>query len=172
MLLCWSRRVRSRYCVSTSTQTSLLSVHLKPLFFLLPPPLAPLLFLFIMSRFPSDSTIASPRTTRQTSMSERRPFAPVTPQRTNRSQKARAVSTPLTPSTSSVVSSPFTPITNVYSSVSTFVSPDSSVSTKVEFSPEVLKSKARSVADSTHNWRSRTKENGMLFIGEENSTGE
>ncbi|KAI5120895.1 hypothetical protein M0805_002995 [Coniferiporia weirii] len=113
-----------------------------------------------MSCAPPDCTIASPRTTRSTSISERRPLAPVTPQRTNRAYKMRSVTSPLTPSSSSVISSPFTPITNVYSSASSLVSPNSSVSTKVDFSPEAVKSKAKSVADTTSNWRSRAKENG------------
>ncbi|THH08174.1 hypothetical protein EW145_g2885 [Phellinidium pouzarii] len=113
-----------------------------------------------MSRAPSDPAIASPRTTRSTSTSERRPLAPVTPQRTARPYKLRAVTSPLTPSNSSSISSPFTPITNIYSSASSLVSPGSSVSTKVEYSPEAAKAKAKSVADATGNWRSRTKENG------------
>ncbi|KAH8116125.1 hypothetical protein DFH11DRAFT_1742507 [Phellopilus nigrolimitatus] len=114
-----------------------------------------------MSYAPLDSSFASPKTMRATSISERRPLAPVTPQRTNRGPKMRAASSPLTPSNSSTISSPFTPITNVYSSSSSLVSPDSSVSTKVEFSPESAKSKTRSPADATNNWRSRAKENGI-----------
>lgn len=170
-----SRRARSRRCVRSEVELNPSGV--KPLSFHPPPPPSSTFFAslpptLIMSTTQSDTVAASPRTTRQVSMSDRRPFAPVTPQRTNRSQKARAVSTPLTPSTSSVVSSPFTPITNVYSSASTFVSPDSSVSTKVDFSPDVLKSKGRSVADATRNWRSRAKENGAGYVGEENSLGE
>ena len=110
---------------------------------------------------PQDSATASPKAMRSSSISERRPFAPVTPQRTNRGHKSRVVSSPLTPSNSSIMSSPFTPITNVYSSASSITSPDSSVSTKVGFSPESVKSKSKSVADATHNWRSRAKENGI-----------
>ncbi|EJD05485.1 uncharacterized protein FOMMEDRAFT_165895 [Fomitiporia mediterranea MF3/22] len=116
-----------------------------------------------------ESVIASPKTMRSTSASERRPFAPVTPQRNGRANRMRVASSPLTPSNSnsSVISSPFTPITNVYSSSSSFVSPDSSVSTKVGSSPEYLKLRQKSIADATHNWRSRAKENGIKVDSDE-----
>lgn len=123
----------------------------------------------IMSSATGDSVVASPKTMRSVSASERRPLAPVTPQRNNRANKMRVVSSPLTPSysISSVVSSPFTPITNVYSSSSSFVSPNSSVSTKVGFSPEPIKARRKSIADATQNWRSRAKENGIKVDNEE-----
>ncbi|KAL5514336.1 hypothetical protein ACEPAG_2424 [Sanghuangporus baumii] len=124
-----------------------------------------------MSCASQESVVASPKTMRSVSVSERRPLAPVTPQRNNRTNKMRVASSPLTPSysTSSAISSPFTPITNVYSSSSSFVSPNSSVSTKVGFSPEPIKARRKSIADATQNWRSRAKENGIKIDGEEAS---
>ncbi|KAL5476813.1 hypothetical protein ACEPAI_2999 [Sanghuangporus weigelae] len=124
-----------------------------------------------MSCAAPESVVASPKTTRSVSVSERRPLAPVTPQRNNRANKMRVASSPLTPSysTSSAISSPFTPITNVYSSSASLVSPNSSVSTKVGFSPEPIKARRKSIADATQNWRSRAKENGIKVDGGEAS---
>ena len=127
----------------------------------------------IMSATVNESVCTSSKTTRSTSISERRPLAPVTPQRNGRANRMRVASSPLTPShsISSVISSPFTPITNIYSSSSSFVSPDSSVSTKVSLSPDSIKLKQRSIADATNNWRSRAKENGIKVNNDEYSYG-
>ncbi|KLO16116.1 hypothetical protein SCHPADRAFT_938160 [Schizopora paradoxa] len=114
-----------------------------------------------MSCAPTEPQSTSPKKPRASS--ERRPLVPVTPQRINSAQKQnRFASSPLTPN-SSIVSSPFSPITNVYSSTSTFATPNSSVSSQNKFdvSPAVLKFKSKSLADVTSNWRSRAKENGI-----------
>ncbi len=120
----------------------------------------------IMSCAPSERQV-SPKKPRASS--ERRPLVPVTPQRINTVQKKnRFASSPLTPN-SSIVSSPFTPITNMYSSTSTFATPTSSVSSQSKFdvSPTVLKFKSKSLADTTSNWRTRAKENGIKVSADE-----
>ena len=125
----------------------------------------------IMSRASEENTPPVPASPKTKKASERRALAPVTPQRINRLPKqTRTPSTPLTPSYSSIVSSPFTPITNVYSSASSVASPNSSASTKVDFSPDIVKSKAKSLAESTNNWRTRAKENGIK-VASENAKG-
>lgn len=125
----------------------------------------------IMTRVNEENSAPNTASPRARKSSERRPLAPVTPQRMNRLPKQmRTPSTPLTPSYSSVVSSPFTPITNVYSSASSVASPNSSASTKVDFSPDILKSKSKSIADTANNWRTRAKENGIK-VASENTKG-
>lgn len=121
------------------------------------------------------SVPASPKTTRSVSASDndhRRSFAPVTPQRNNR--RSRVASSPLsqTNTSPSIIASPFTPITNVYSSASSVASPNSSISTKIGFSPDYVRSsKAKGIADATNNWRSRAKENGIKVANDEESYG-
>ena len=105
----------------------------------------------------TQEAMASPKLTRASS--ERLPLAPVTPQRINSLNKQ--LRTPSSPSLSSMISSPFTPITNCYSSASSLASPNSSISTKVDYSPETTKLKIKSIADTTNNWRTRAKENGI-----------